>query len=1100
MPRFSHSHLASSSPNPSTVLSHPADACCSAPRTQSRQQWPPADGTVKTSAPGSITQNTKADEMSSSSHHVRNGPKRLSPQSHRRTSSQSLKLDLDGLDLGGGGRASAITDIYEGQVSGSSQPASSGTSPSSGSSFHAPKRAAAPQRGWPKKAINLLGEDSFAQHLRKCEDANDIRTLDSILQGADQAKPSKSTAKRSTPSELDQQVLGGFASLGPVDYQPTPSTSHSTGPLGHGGSTSTNRVASLPTIVPFNAELPNSWASLTSIPHDPTKVLDIPSIDEMGLHSINVGSAQDWDGTVLAALDASNEGMEAPVQATAQPTKAEWAIARSRKLQRKWIVAPVLAEQAPERTIVVSDHVVAAQDALPIGPCSTSFPSPARPVAFSGQAVFELRYLQAGTGAPSFSIQLADPATQRELQRSEEDASCAGLTTAMNREASYDQHSLSDTSVSGNGSSDLWPAIRHHLAVDAALQGSSSRRPSAQSTLTHTRSASTILAPSTPVQIESRRPSLGKSISHDGLDPDRNAIPLESSRLVHQPMTVFEEDPVPTSRSTSMLPLAQQAGNGHTFGRYAIERFTAAAGFAPIDDSGPSPRSSSRQLGSDNQEQSHAISPSGMPRPAAIDPAYSSSSQSKAGPLFSAHAKVSSPLSSSSSQGAKRDKRLSGWLRRKVKPNSLHQNTPAPPVPSPPLPSAQHKGGHSVTPASQSPDFEGRLDLPALTGGYQATGPIAISSKRVTPLSEAQPLSEEFSSSFPSASPSSPGEDERPSTAPEGRSLPDPIVLRIRPPPPNAEWRGVQAALPYRRRSNSSEASGDEASRARQAMYDKQALDLRRQASNIPVGSLKQAYNGFSAKTSASTKKYEDMFAHSIDNIPPAMRDESELSSPHLTGIDDVPGNAMTMLIPLPIRSDTTPWTSPRYLRVSFIPFDANTAEEGGDQCVLSPGGTPHVHGSAWYRRLASAWIPSTGQYSGIAERLEDESGMHGSRQHQQQFSLSYSATPPVGGVTGQQKRSQRAFRITAKMLVGRTTYSANSPIGKAAGLLPPPSSFPVILGICDGAGCLELLPEGWHSIGIGYGPAGTHMSSASHPLCGVADLIIAGCAACMDL
>ncbi|KDN45243.1 hypothetical protein K437DRAFT_124299 [Tilletiaria anomala UBC 951] len=101
------------------------------------------------------------------------------------------------------------------------------------------------------------------------------------------------------------------------------------------------------------------------------------------------------------------------------------------------------------------------------------------------------------------------------------------------------------------------------------------------------------------------------------------------------------------------------------------------------------------------------------------------------------------------------------------------------------------------------------------------------------------------------------------------------------------------------------------------------------------------------------------------------------------------------------------------------------------------------------------------------------------------------------------------AFRINAQVLLppGETSCKDGSLTDDG---LPEPMSFPVVLAVCDSQRNLELFPEGWAALGLGGGPieaeakpeelATNPKFESVHPMLGVTDLIIAGCAAIMDL
>lgn len=90
------------------------------------------------------------------------------------------------------------------------------------------------------------------------------------------------------------------------------------------------------------------------------------------------------------------------------------------------------------------------------------------------------------------------------------------------------------------------------------------------------------------------------------------------------------------------------------------------------------------------------------------------------------------------------------------------------------------------------------------------------------------------------------------------------------------------------------------------------------------------------------------------------------------------------------------------------------------------------------------------------------------------------------------------AFRITAQVV-----RPAGAPPAQRAekDALPEPMAFPVVLALCDSQRQVELVSEGLEALGLKAGPPTVPQDGANpHPMLGVADLIVAGCATVMDL
>lgn len=323
-------------------------------------------------------------------------------QEYRRPSHQSLQLDLEGLDLGGPQLAT-----------GHSNPLNL-PSPSNGSiypSLQRDGRSNLTLASLPSRRNGLLKpkgpgtpiEDTFVAHLRSdCVDANEILSVQKILDGQNESSPSSSRnwAARAygSPSVASQQVLGGFASLGAAALGRDaadahvlvrkPSSSHFNGDR----RTSVKSVHS-------NGSSSSIWQSMVPQACEALRLLDIPSIEEMGKHSINMGNRDDWEGAVLVPTPVANGSSDSA------RTQVSWMAARSTHGKCKWLTAPVVSdeEMTANRTIVVSDKAL-----------STKLdPSRKPPPAFSGLASFELRPLREDGPLGSSSIILANPSTLR---------------------------------------------------------------------------------------------------------------------------------------------------------------------------------------------------------------------------------------------------------------------------------------------------------------------------------------------------------------------------------------------------------------------------------------------------------------------------------------------------------------------------------------------------------------------------------------------------------------------------------------------------------------------------------------------------------------
>lgn len=310
---------------------------------------------------------------------------------------ESLRLDLEGLDLGGP------------------------------STLRHPAQVSPRQRkffGGKAKPADMA-QDSFVAHLRSnCLATNEILPSEVMLEPrASSSSPPRSglvapaspfsqhfktksmwqrrPATASSSPDLavaPHQVLGGFASLGPA---PAPWSQQT--------SLLSPYMRSSLDCEPDCCSHPSGTSSLEPRPHCALRVLDLMSVDEMGQHSIDVGHRDDWQGTLLAPAAAHDDG----------GMTSSWMTARTTQAKRKWVSAPVhpCDEASAMRTIVVSDRSTPSNSVeRPVSfPSSSSIIAPAQahkpPAAFSGLAHFELRCLRDGLSKPS--IVLASPSTLR---------------------------------------------------------------------------------------------------------------------------------------------------------------------------------------------------------------------------------------------------------------------------------------------------------------------------------------------------------------------------------------------------------------------------------------------------------------------------------------------------------------------------------------------------------------------------------------------------------------------------------------------------------------------------------------------------------------
>ncbi|PWN36077.1 uncharacterized protein FA14DRAFT_51553 [Meira miltonrushii] len=1065
----------------------------------------------------------------------------------RRPSSQSLMLDLDGLDLGQHPQStpllkpatnSPLSSSWQKEsllpsraALSSQQPLSHHRHPSDEECNHTPSQ--------------FHDEDTFAAHLRDCEDAHDIPTVETFLQNPTKKPCEEQKAQQSnlTP-DTNEYVLGGFASLGIVK---TPRPPMKTSMGSDTDLTGSSSSIGLNSSVGKEDEL-SPWTTLKLQQRNPVEIVDILSIDEMGLHSINVGSRDDWRGTALVATG-TGEGSEQDTK-----TEAEWSVARNQKRQRKWIVAP--AAQTPERTVVVSDHITRKKNA--------DLVSILHPNAFSGFSSFSLRFLQAGSRAPDCTIVLATPATHRRRIEEQQWKASPVSTSNLSSKGLHEEQMQSwdvGTSTTTTLDEDAWPSLRART-ISTNLPPFGAPSPVLRERrLTHSKSTSTIVAPFA-VEIESRRPSLGKSMSHEGLAPDFSPKPNEHA--FSDPTRSY--DSVQTHSFKPATAFGMKASSRSPFEDYSFDRKTSTSMFANAGsmspsgvaphERGPSPRSSMSAFNAVKKEaRARERRSPVLPSNSAFETTSSVIKKGNVG------AESSSPLAQSSTPpiSGKREKRLGDWLRRKVLPvgsnlaNTSSSNTTSSSLWSPPLPPAWEtaKGDLYRSPrlAPQSViEASGKemLDYSNLAGRAALTN-------RSNIITDTQ-----LKGSSPKIHASE--------------------AAAAMPPPSDI--------LTQRRRSNSDDivAAISEAQRKRtQALVMGNDVDIATRKARSASGNAKMIPSSTihpegikqdllsDGLPSASTSEAGHAENASVPYVPSSnqaalLEGTPKVFAPDLLGLGDVPSEAMTMIIALPLGNHTESSYASRYLRVSFVPFQvAASSSHGSEDMQLgtsnlggsSSGGqqfdSPLMHvvsmnnqeaispgegasneqsntsssGLNWYRRLAHAWhaTPSTQSASS-----DDESS-------------AYNRSPPpgmIGANTSEQlskpfvtNDKREPFRIIAKVLANdhlpssfglgagkieldsaTSSTSTTTPLTNAVNQgIPQPFSFPVILGMCDTFGRLDLIPEGWQAIGLANGPApdsvplnintgidSTTTIDVPHPLRGVADLIIAGCAACMDL
>lgn len=283
--------------------------------------------------------------------------------------------------------------------------------------------------------------------------------------------------------------------------------------------------------------------------------------------------------------------------------------------------------------------------------------------------------------------------------------------------------------------------------------------------------------------------------------------------------------------------------------------------------------------------------------------------------------------------------------------------------------------------------------------------------------------------------------------------------------------------------------------------------------------------------------------------------------SHQLLGIENVPSDALSMIVPLPLSSASG--RQQRYLRVNYVPFGHEHRAEYRFNSDESTRSTPHLGSHppcasgtmsfsppSWYYRLGAVSIGHSKSVS--SEEKYPCEGAEAAVGPTYLFGAGPAAahdaqTKAAAAMPNRQRTGIEAFRVTAMVLAapeeeeeaelrppskllaaamrlsqsggtvksGRTGVDGSqsgAEVKRAACWLPEPTPFPIVLVTCCGE-YLDFVSEGWEALGLGSGPVERSGHGAEHidageeeeeddrsALFGIADLVAAGCAAVMDL
>ncbi|GAC97847.1 hypothetical protein PHSY_005435 [Pseudozyma hubeiensis SY62] len=1057
----------------------------------------------------------------------------------RPRSVESLRLDLDGLDLGGNPPfaspldATNVATLHVRTRSNTAQLSLAASKPA----FHIPNYSAAPvdpeslcvactHNANPNNAPNSI-EDSFSLHLREeCSDYREILSSQTVLNAVVQKQqqrdrnPSLETvhSQRSRAYSISHgQVLGGFASLGlqteaapeplkppkPNRQRPARTVTEASTDESESPATPIEWRDSFGNSAASSHDPPPKWAHLTARPCNPLEPLDVLSIEEMGLHSLDVGSLNDWEGCKLSAE------ILCPINGH---QRIEWSVAQTNRRNKKWVVVPNAtitcgvtqdlkpSEQA-ERTVIVSNRSLWLDEAEATAADVVSAHSSGMPVSsqqdrraavapahrssmpFSGKAGFELCLLRPTTGQICPPVYLANASTHRFLQsyRKQLGAQSTPNPPRLQPAASGQLDRKAPVPV--------YPALRRSRSrpylrqSQPALRRSRSKpylRASAQ------RQEALQAAPPTGFNPESFAPSLPG-------DPLVRAHPGESwpSARVRRSdsMQSYDSD---SSNEAGSTTSEDEAGLSATNMRESMIGSASSASYdkaAPSDGQTPAPLAipialrASRSAGalrslspassgsrglSNNSEtsaglagwQPSSLEQKGYLKQGASSPSYEADSWQSTSPTS---ASATTSLSASSKQSRsrkglhkallKKDKMLSSWFKRRPEHGASAMSV------SPVKVGERAQPGPVIGDAVSSQIFANALQIPSKNAVPQST-----------PLTETA-LEDFQRAMFRPASPES--------TIMGSRRGSEALTQKAVDTP-------VQA----------SEHKANTGSGNRQEVHS----------------ALSQMY-GWDAQQAAS-KKFQRV-AGGV-NAPAAMSFEDLDEECALLGLDAVPAGALTMLIPLPLIGRNTVQDALRYMRVNFVPFKSFSDDFETATAGAGPAASPNSEAEA---SLSHSMSTSSNQ---LTEQRPAAGAVKSSEQSSWRRKLGLSSNrngQNANGNSGQAPQAARPtsdaaraspppraafepFRITA--VVHDAPWTSSSSASSLDPRLPEAGTFPVVLGYCNNSQGLEMVPEGWGALKLAGVPVPTKPDGSPldgvHPLHGVTDMITSGCVAVMDV
>ncbi|KAJ1026263.1 hypothetical protein NDA16_002350 [Ustilago loliicola] len=1047
----------------------------------------------------------------------------ISPRHQRHHSAESLHLDLDGLDLGGNTAHSPTFENAAGQphvrsrsnnaahttLAGSKQPFSMVAYNGAEADLD-PFCASCADEGRTHEAISAL-EDSFSLHLRaECSDYREIMSSQVVLNAAAdkerslrQAGLEPAQSQRSRGYSISHgQVLGGFASLGlqtETATEPPPPTRLQPVCTVTKGSTDSSEAPVTPiewrdSFGSFGAgasapvySSPSKWEHLAGRPCNPLEPLDVLSIREMGFHSLDIGSLNDWEGCKLSAE------ILCPINGH---QRIEWSVAQTTRRNKKWVVVPnatvtcgnteqlTSAEQA-ERTVIVSARSLWMEEgeaqrdqAQPSLSAHSSQRQPAAAPAagagavpathrssmpFSGKAGFELRLLRPTAGKICPPVYLANASTHRFLHRYRKDngpqSSQLDMALIANPFAAAPQTS--------KASQPVYPVLRRsrsrpylrHSAVP--LRRSRSKpylRASAQQQAVEA-SASRInpeeFAPSLPGDpLVRMHPGESWPSARARHSDSLSSFDSATSSDADSDISDDDDDAALSATNTreSSACYHQAAHKGDVTGRDG-ERARPAA--IPMAGAGRAQRSlspgssASRGISSNSEAsaplagwQHNSLESQRFQQQYNGSASYEADSWQGTSPTTASASSLSASSKQSRSRKGlqralqKKDKMLSSWFKRRPE----HGAGAVPAV---------SQGGERNVP-------QGSVSCPAMS----TQGQISAGSSTRSSLAR-----ESHDGGFPGSTPLTESALESFQRAMFRPASPESTIIGSR--------RGSEALT-----QKTIEPAGDRTFQDKSVVND-DGFASKNGAQLTPNQTPKQKRTGGTDNRTAVNSTLTELYGWNQGEAtskllrPPfagtalsasgsAFQDLDEQNA--LLGLDAVPAGALTMLIPLPLIGRAAAQDAVRYMRVNFVPF-GSFAEP-----FEAPAG-----GASAANALHNAGSPGTESDSGLSHSISTGSGSFGT--HREALASSFASkaneqsgwkrklglrrdpntTTTASNLTQAQQRSDAngsdaqtqspapaAFRITA------IVHDAPWASGSAGGMdprLPESGTFPVVLG-----------------------------------------------------